>query len=165
MEQKNKNWKSMAGQGIMILLLVWAGTTTLLAQGPPPRPGAKPGRPHREQIESMRIAFYTREMQLTPEEATVFWPVFNKYQEEEKALRKKHPLKEEGLDERMATLTEEEATRLLDQVIEFADKESAIRKQLTLEIAKNLSRKKALLYIQAEKNFRKELVRQVKERP
>lgn len=165
MEQKNKNWKSMAGQGIMILLLALAGTTTLLAQGPPPRPGAKPGHPPREQIESMRIAFYTREMKLTPEEATVFWPVFNKYQEEEKALRKKHPLKEEGLEERMATLTEEEATRLLDEVIRFGDKESDIRKRLTQEVAKTLSPKKALLFIQAEKNFRKELVRQVKARP
>ena len=36
----------------------------------------------RERIESMKIAFLTSEMDLTPEEAQNFWPVYNKAQEE-----------------------------------------------------------------------------------
>ena len=36
----------------------------------------------RERIESMKIAFLTSEMDLTPEEAQNFWPVYNKAQTE-----------------------------------------------------------------------------------
>ncbi len=36
----------------------------------------------RERIESKKIAFLTSEMDLTPEEARVFWPVYNKAREE-----------------------------------------------------------------------------------
>ena len=36
----------------------------------------------RERIESMKIGFLTSEMDLTPEEAQNFWPVYNKAQEE-----------------------------------------------------------------------------------
>lgn len=164
MEKHNNKWRGIPAQRMIILVLVLISTGTLLAQGMPPRSGAKASLPTRERIESIRIAFYTREMKLTPEEATVFWPVFNKYQEEEKALRIKHPLNEDGASARLVTLTEEEATRLLDEVNRFADKERDIRKRLTQEVAKTLSPKKALLFIQAEKNFRKELVQQVKAR-
>ena len=36
----------------------------------------------RERIESMKIAFLTSEMDLTPQEAQNFWPVYNKAKEE-----------------------------------------------------------------------------------
>ena len=31
----------------------------------------------KEQIESQKIAFFTAELELTPEEAQLFWPVYN----------------------------------------------------------------------------------------
>jgi hypothetical protein len=42
----------------------------------------------RKRIESMEAAYMTRELDLTPEEAQQFWPVFNKYRGEVKAVHK-----------------------------------------------------------------------------
>lgn len=126
---------------------------------------SEPGKPSREQIESMRIAFYTREMNLSPAEATLFWPIYNQFKNEEASLRKKNPLAEnEGPMTQLDSMTEEEAAKLLDQLLDFSSKENALKQKYTLEIAQKLSRKKALQFIVAERNFRKELLRKVQER-
>jgi len=43
-------------------------------------------QPDRERLESMEVAYLTRELNLSPEDAQKFWPVFNKYREEVKAV-------------------------------------------------------------------------------
>jgi len=39
-----------------------------------------------EKIRSLEIAYLTKQLQLTPEEAEKFWPVFNQYRREMKAV-------------------------------------------------------------------------------
>jgi hypothetical protein len=45
-------------------------------------------RPANERMESMKIGFLTNKLNLTPEEAKEFWPVYNKYSDELETLRK-----------------------------------------------------------------------------
>jgi hypothetical protein len=42
---------------------------------------------NREDIESMKIAYLTKKLDLTPDEAKKFWPVFNQFSEELKNVR------------------------------------------------------------------------------
>lgn len=42
----------------------------------------------KEKMDAMRIAFITEEVELTSEEAQVFWPIFNEMSEKEHALKK-----------------------------------------------------------------------------
>src|SRR4030095_3650403 len=42
----------------------------------------------KEDIDAQRIGFITKEMDLTTQEAEVFWPMYNKYRDELEALRK-----------------------------------------------------------------------------
>ncbi len=44
---------------------------------PPDGPQGKPG--HGEEIRSMKIAFFTDVLQLSPEQSQKFWPVYNQY--------------------------------------------------------------------------------------
>ena len=44
-------------------------------------------RPVKERMESMKIGFLTDRLNLTPEEAKEFWPVYNKYSDELEVLR------------------------------------------------------------------------------
>ncbi len=39
-------------------------------------------------VESLKIAYITRELTLSPEEAQKFWPIYNNYVEELKSIRK-----------------------------------------------------------------------------
>ncbi len=63
----------------MMLLMMVCLTITALAQ--PERPKMRPGQ-GMQKLESMHIAYLTRELALTPEEAQQFWPIYNKYRKE-----------------------------------------------------------------------------------
>ena len=57
------------------------------AQGPVRGPqGNDFAKQWQERIQSEKIAFLTNEMQLTPKEAQVFWPVYNEAQKEQEAI-------------------------------------------------------------------------------
>lgn len=43
-----------------------------------------------ERIEALRIAFITKQLQLTPQEAEKFWPVYNNYDGEMKKMIRDH---------------------------------------------------------------------------
>lgn len=42
-------------------------------------------------IEALRVAFISKELALTPEEAQKFWPLYNQYSQELKATRNENP--------------------------------------------------------------------------
>ncbi|MES2777639.1 MAG: hypothetical protein V4722_25905 [Bacteroidota bacterium] len=51
---------------------------------------AQPEERNEDAIESLKIAFLTKQLELTPEEAQKFWPVYNQYTTELKKTRKEH---------------------------------------------------------------------------
>lgn len=56
-------------------------------------------------IESLKIAFLTKQLSLTPEEAQKFWPVYNQYTMELKKMRKEHTGDELEMREKAITVT------------------------------------------------------------
>lgn len=67
---------------IAALAFAFAAVAQNAPQGPQNRP-AKPGHKEmQERLQAEKIAFLTAELSLTPEEAQVFWPVYNKAQED-----------------------------------------------------------------------------------
>jgi hypothetical protein len=66
-----------------------------------PRHGG--GRP--ETVEAIKIAYFTRKLNLTPEEAQKFWPVYNQYADELKQLRQRNrDLDEVDMEEKVVNL-------------------------------------------------------------
>lgn len=52
----------------------------------PPPPMERIGKAQRAQMESFKIQFITKKLNLTPEEAEKFWPVYNEQKEASKKL-------------------------------------------------------------------------------
>ena len=48
------------------------------------------GNKREDAIESLKIAFITKQLNFTPEEAQKFWPIYNQYTAELKTQRKAH---------------------------------------------------------------------------
>ena len=42
----------------------------------------------KEQIKALKVAFITTELNLTPEEAAKFWPIFNAFEDKQKEIKK-----------------------------------------------------------------------------
>lgn len=53
---------------------------------PPPPPMERMSKAQRAQMESFKIQFITKKLNLTPEEAEKFWPVYNEQKEASKKL-------------------------------------------------------------------------------
>jgi len=67
-----KNMKNLLHIGLLLLLSV-----SVKAQ--PPRPDNEVRAAQLKKIQAMEMAFITKELNLSPDEAQKFWPVFNQY--------------------------------------------------------------------------------------
>lgn len=145
-------------KGLLIGFLVLI-VAAMHAQPPGPPPGGKPNPKMEKKIESMRIAFITNELNLSPSESQAFWPVFNEMKDKEKAIRM-----EMKPDKPVDEMSEQEANNLLDQQMRLRDKEIAISKEYTERFRKILPATKVLKLQHAEGEFRRQLVNEVKDR-
>lgn len=63
----------------LLMLILSVSITSATCQGQPPKGNRAQMR---EQVRSMKIAYITDALKLTPEESQQFWPLYNKYWEE-----------------------------------------------------------------------------------
>jgi hypothetical protein len=132
-------------------------TSSAIAQ-----PGKGPQH-HREQLESQKIAYITRQLELTPQEAQAFWPVYNQFEAKRKALRQNfgRNVRQEDVD--INKLSDKEATELADAQIIDAQKLLDLRKEYHAQFKTILPPIKVLKLYQAERGFQKELLGQIRE--
>jgi len=96
-----------------------------------------------EKIEALKIAFITQKLQLTPDEAQKFWPVYNQYENEIRSLQ---------LDNKNGPALENEE-RLLN-----------IRKKYASSFEKVIGPQKLNRLFNAERDFRDILIRRLQNR-
>ncbi len=115
-----------------------------------------------ENIESMRVAFFTKQLELKPDEAKLFWPKYEEFQRELRANRRL--LLREAVEARFALpdMTEAEMEKALSRYFELQQKELDITKKYYAEFRKIITIKKTLKLIRTERMFRRELLRQIK---
>lgn len=145
-----------------ISLLILLTTFNSWAQDSPP-PLSKEKR---EQIKSMKIAFITSELSLTPEEATKFWPIYNAFDEKQHQLRKQ---KMKGYldrmdDESFDKISEKEAASLLVQMEKTEDELYQNRKKLVANLKGVISSAKILKLKKSEEEFNRKLLHQYREK-
>ena len=117
-----------------------------------------------EKMMSEKIAFITMELQLTPEEAQVFWPVYNqinqKNKDAQKAMNKAYRAMVKALEE--GTVSDKELNALLDDYLAAKQAHKEAGKGDADQYRKVLPAKKvAKLYV-AEENFRRHHIRNFK---
>ena len=125
---------------------------------------AQPKENWKERIQSEKIAFITAELDLTPEEAQVFWPVYNQIEknrcESQKAVMASYRALLEAL--KSDTATEKEIDKLLDEYLAAKLAQKNVGKDDVTKFRKVLPGKKvAKLYV-AEENFRRNHLRNMK---
>lgn len=143
---------TIALAGVLLMSLPLAAQPA--GQAPPDHKNNK------EQLESARIAFFTTRMELTPEEAGKFWPVYNQYQkamhdvrkasrEEFHALRK---LEENGT-------SEVEIKKALMDYLDNCKKDDEIQRLYLDEFLKILPADKVMKMYIAEEDFRIKMIK------
>jgi hypothetical protein len=116
----------------------------------------------KEKIMSEKIAFLTMEMGITPEEAQVFWPVYNQVDKErDEAIRSVFRSYKAVEDAVAAGKGEKELNKLLDEYLAALKAQGEVEQKAYKEYAKVLPAEKlAKLYV-AEEKFRRQHIRKL----
>ncbi len=123
---------------------------------------AQPGGRY-AQMKSAKIGFITKELQLTEEEAQKFWPVYNKYEAEKEAHRKKL-VQEVGKYKKDAEqLNDAELEQSIEAYLVLRQQEVDIDKKYYIEFKRVLPIRKVALLYAAEKRFQKEVLHSLQE--
>jgi Spy/CpxP family protein refolding chaperone len=150
---------------IIALALIGTAATAQTRPNPGQRPGARPGQA-KERIESAKIGFITRELQLTPDEAKAFWPIYNAMEDELKKANR-DPLREGlktvrgegGID----NLSDAQARELLAEIDKVGAEREAIRRTYQKEFLKVLPPQKVLKLHVAERKFKQEVMERLRD--
>jgi len=102
------------------------------------------GGPRDEKIEALRVAFITRQLELTSEEAKKFWPTYDQFQKEMQKLMQEQ--RQKGADE-----------------LEFEEKMLNLRKKYKPEFLKAIPEDKFNKLLRVDREFR-EVIRKELER-
>ena len=109
-----------------------------------------------QQVEAVKIAFITQKLSLNSSEAEKFWPVYNSYQKE---MREVFKLRRESKNKK-----EGNADHKLDGELDFESRILEIRKNYKQEFSKVLPPEKVSRFYEAEREFREQMIRELKDR-
>lgn len=112
---------------------------------------------NRKAIEAYRVAYMTQHLQLTPEEAQKFWPVYNQLQAELKALREE---KKRKMQELKASGNQQ---TIADYELAHKQRELDIVKKHHASLKQAIPAEKVSKLYRVEGDFRNELKQRIQE--
>ncbi|MCC6815177.1 MAG: hypothetical protein IT267_02055 [Saprospiraceae bacterium] len=105
-----------------------------------------------EKLESQRVAYITNKLELTSMESANFWPLYNEYSKKRKELRKEKSSQSIGNDS------------TLDEELEMEEKVLQLKKTYYEKFKSAIPVSKIAQLDEAEKQFRMEVLRTLRER-
>jgi len=112
----------------------------------------------KEMIETQKVSFITKYLDLTTAEAEKFWPIYNEFVSKKQELNKKH--KSEFISKKIDDMTDKEAEALVNQQIVHAQELLDLKKTYLIKYKEVLPIKKLAKLSAAENEFKKYLLKQ-----
>lgn len=104
-------------------------------------------------LASVRIAFLTKRLSLTPDEAQVFWPVYNQYQDEIQKVRQEMKSDYQASKKDFDSMSDNEVEKLVDGFVNMKETEYNIFTKYHSEFKKVLPIRKVAKLYRAEQDF------------
>lgn len=120
----------------------------------------------RNRMESMRIAIITSRLNLSPDEAEKFWPVYNEYR---RKIDKIHAERMEMLDSRLhskdslSSPADAEADKMLSNILKLNDDYAKVQAEYYVRFRKMLGPKRTLDLYLGEVQFKRTIVRELRD--
>lgn len=149
--------KQILSPSLIIFILL------LSALGLQAQPPGEPPLPE-EKLKSLRIAFFSEKLNLNPQEAQVFWPVYNAFADDMHVIREERRALLSDLRGNALAKSETELERIADRHIALMEKEVAVQKKYHSKFKEVLPIAKVLQFYKADKEFPRWLLRQVRDK-
>lgn len=120
-----------------------------------------PGEDGMKRLESEKIAFFTAELDLSPEEAQVFWPVYNQYSKESREAHGETMKALWALKDRKGEATDAQMKERIETYIKAQQKEQNLLPGYNDKFLKVLPAKKVGKLYLAEEKFRMQMLQRL----
>jgi hypothetical protein len=112
-----------------------------------------------DRIRAARIALITERLNLTPDQAEKFWPVYRQYEMERREIRKEFRDARQNVD--MKNLTEEQSQQLVRKSLEMKQNELNLEKDYSRRLSEVISTQQLFKLKSAEKDFQQMLLKRI----
>ncbi len=147
------NTKAMKVRTV-VLIVVFASSFSLVSAQ----------NPNRERLDAYKIAFFTKRMNLTSQEAEKFWPVYNEYQNQRNQLQIEKQTLNRTFNQGESTMSDKQISELGDKYCEILVKESSLAVSFHKKMQEILPPAKVLRLYQAENQYRLQLLNELQDR-
>jgi hypothetical protein len=114
-----------------------------------------------EKLNTYKIGFFTKRLNLSSAEAEKFWPVYNEYQNQKTRLQLEKTLTIRTFNQNETRLSEKEIASLGDKLIGIITEESALAVTLHKKLKEVLPPAKVIRFYQAENQYKQQLLNEL----
>lgn len=112
-----------------------------------------------DKVEALKVSFITQKINLSPQEAQSFWPVYNEYSDKIKFARRNFRTQYGNATE---FKTDKDADDYLSAELKLKQAELELHKEYFEKFKKLIGAKKTALLRLAEEEFKKEIIKTIK---
>ena len=116
-----------------------------------------------EKIKSLKVAFITEKLNLTPKEAQSFWPIYNEHQAVKEGFYREDRFELGSEIKKLDALSDTEAEELLVRMQRLEGEKYKAEKSYIEKVSKTISAKKTILLMRSEEDFKRQLLKQYKQ--
>jgi hypothetical protein len=120
--------------------------------------------PNLEKLNSYKIAFFTRKLSLTSQEAEKFWPVYNEFQDKRNAIQIERQKLNRNINQNELNMSEKEMIDAGDKQIALQVQEASLAQEYHKKFREILAPVKIIRLYQAENQYRLLLLNELKDR-
>lgn len=114
-----------------------------------------------EALNSRKIAYITQHMSLSPEEARIFWPLYNEYSEQrDNLLHQQYGI---GNKKDVSKMSEAEIQEYTECEVSRLEESAKLKRQFHEDLKDILSMEKIALLYEAERNFNRMIFREARQ--
>ena len=115
---------------------------------------------NRDRIKMLKISFISNAIDLTPNEAEKFWPIYNQHDTKIKQLKSQLERGNFNNSEGLDSMSDKKAKELIDNILNKEGEILKLKKELVKELASVISAKKILKLQKAEHDFNRRMLQE-----
>jgi hypothetical protein len=117
--------------------------------------------PNLEKLNTYKIGFITKRLNLTSEEAEKFWPVYNEYQRQKNLIQQEKITLIRNFNQNESTLSDNQMSEIGDKLVSTIVQESSLAVTYHKKLKEVLPPAKVIRFYQAENQYKAQLLNEL----
>lgn len=116
-----------------------------------------------DKVKNLKIAYFTKELNLSTNESEKFWPIYNEMEEKMKNIRKGNKKSIDQLQENSESMSDDDFKKSMNQIFDTEMEETNVKKEYYNKMAGAIGYKKAGKVYRLEREFKVMLLKEMKD--